>query len=186
MTLQETNKILAIVCEVYPLFLKDRNPELTSALWQKLFEDDEYAMVETALMAFIATDTKGFPPSVGALKEQIRLLKQKSEMTEQEAWALVSKASSRSAYNAKEEFEKLPSEIRRIVGSYEQLHEWALMDVDEVQTVVASNFQRSYRAHRESQRKFDMLPSAVTDMVAKLTNMNPDAKKLFSGSDEDG
>lgn len=184
MTLQETNKILAVIVEIYPLFLKDRNPEFTASVWQKFFTDESYEVVETALLAFVSTDTKGFAPSIGALKEQIRQMKQTEDMTEQEAWALVSKATSNSAYNAKEEFAKLPKDIQRVVGSYEQLHEWAMMDADEVQTVIASNFQRSYRARVESQRKFDMLPSAVADTIAKLKEINPDAGKLLEGGGE--
>ena len=181
----ETNKILAVICEAYPLFLKDRNPQVTSVLWQKLFADDPYDFVETALMAFIATDTKGFPPSVGAIKEQIRLLKQTEEMTEQEAWALVAKACANSTYNAKEEFNKLPESLRRLVGSPDQLHSWAMMDEDEVQTVIASNFQRSYRARQESQKRFDMLPSAMHEVAKKLSEGNAEAQKLFRLEGED-
>ena len=36
----------------------------------------------------------------------------------------------------------------------------------EVQTVVASNFQRSYRAKVEADRKYSVLPATVKDMMA--------------------
>ena len=57
------------------------------------------------------------------------------------------------------------------------------MDADEVQTVIASNFQRSYRARVESQRKFDMLPSTVAETIAKLKGMNPEAGRLLGGEE---
>ena len=67
MTQQETNKILALMVEVYPNFNNGRNPEVTSKLWATLFMDEPYEWVEKAFMAFVATDVKGFPPSPGAL-----------------------------------------------------------------------------------------------------------------------
>ncbi len=167
MTQQETNKILVMMVEVYPKFNEGRNPQVTSKLWSTLFADEPYELVEKAFLAFVATDVKGFPPSPGAIKEQIALLQEANEKTELEAWGQVLKAIRRSAYNSREEFAKLPADVREIVGTPEQLYEWAMMDADEVHTVIASNFQRSYRARAESRRKFGRLPSSLRVALPK-------------------
>ena len=172
MTQQETNKILALMVEVYPKFNEGRNPQITSRLWSTLFADEPYEWVEKAFLAFVATDTKGFPPSPGAIKERIELLTDSHEPTEIEAWVKVYDAICRSGYNSREEFDKLPREIQEVVGNPGQLHEWAMMDSDEVNTVVASNFQRSYRARSDSRKMFGRLPESLkialpkTDVVA--------------------
>lgn len=86
------------------------------------------------------------------------------EMTEQEAWALVSRALTNGYYGAKEEFAKLPSAVQATVGDPEQLREWAAMDRATVQSVVASNFQRSYRDKAKHEREFAALPEEVKSL----------------------
>jgi len=161
MTPQETNKILALMVEVYPKFNEGRNPQLTSKLWSTLFADEPYEWVEKGFMAFVATDTKGFPPTPGAIKEKIQMLTGKEEPTELEAWGKVYKAICRSGWYSKEEFDKLPKDIQEVVGYPEQLFEWSQMSSDEVNTVVASNFQRSYRARAESRKMMLRIPDGL-------------------------
>ena len=152
MTAQETGKILSIISEIYPSFRKDRNIQTTQDVWLTIFEHTPYAAVEQALMAYIATDTKGFPPVPGAINERIMQARELEGLTENDAWILVLKAVSRGIYNSGEEFAKLPAEVQRIVGHPAQLHEWALLDAGEVNTVIASAFRRSWRARKELEK----------------------------------
>ena len=167
MTPQETNKILALILEVYPKFGEGRDPKITSRLWSTLFADEPYEWVEKGFMAFVATDLKGFPPTPGAIKEKIAQLIGSEEPTELEAWGLVLKALSNGYYGAKEEFDKLPRDIQEIIGSPQQIREWAQLDSDEVNTVIASNFQRSYRARAESRRVNGLLPTSIRILIGK-------------------
>ena len=71
----ETATILAILQTAYPNFYRNASKEDAKAarkLWAKLFASEPYELVERAIHAYIASDTKGFPPSIGALKETIR------------------------------------------------------------------------------------------------------------------
>ena len=43
-------------------------------------------------------------------------------------------------------------EVQRAVGHPRQLHEWALLDAGEVNTVIASAFRRSWRARKELEK----------------------------------
>lgn len=156
----ETGKILSVITEIYPSFRKDRDIGATAAVWQQVFERVPYETVSQALMNYIATDTKGFPPVPGAINEQIGRMMEAEGLSESEAWCLVYKAVCRGIYNSREEFEKLPEEVRRVVGHPSQLYEWAMLDTHEVNTVIASNFKRAWRARREAQKSLGcgMLP----------------------------
>lgn len=138
-------------------------------LWARQFADYDYAIVNASLDAYIAVDEQGKAPNIGILKSLIRKMTQPEEMTEQEAWGLVANALRNSGYNSQEEFDKLPEQIQRVVGGASQLREWALMDSDTVQSVVASNFQRSYRARAKSDKEYLAIPSSVRNAIEQLT-----------------
>lgn len=164
MTIQETAQVMDILTTAYPPFYAGKNapdPEKALTLWASMFEGDDVGIVLAAVKALIACDDKGFPPHIGAVKGRIRQITQPQEMTEGEAWSLVSRALKNANYGAREEFDQLPPLIQRLVGSPNQLREWAQLDTDTVQAVIASNFQRSYRARAKSQREYDALPSDV-------------------------
>jgi len=169
MTTEETLKIMAVLRASYPNFYRDMkrsDAEGIVNLWAEMFAEDDYRLVAAAVKALIASDSKGFPPVIGQVKEKLRLLTEKQDMTETEAWALVAKAVRNSGYEYREEYAKLPENIQRIVGAPEQLHEWSQMDSDTVHSVVASNFQRSFRARQASEKQYASLPADVRKMIA--------------------
>ena len=127
------------------------------------FRNDDKNLVMAAVEAFIATDIKGFAPSIGAIKDKMATIKAagNGELTELEAWGLVMRALENSGYNYAQEFAKLPPVVQRCIGEPLQLHYWALMDIDTVNSVVASNFQRSYRARAAHVRELEKLPENV-------------------------
>ena len=140
-------------------------------LWADMFADEPLEVVMAACKAFIATDTRGFMPAVGQIKEQIsRMRSSGQDMTPMEAWGLVTKALRNSTYGAKEEFEKLPADVQRTVGSPDQLREWAMMESDEVQTVVSSNFQRSFKTRQQQSKDLEKLPGSVRGFIAELVS----------------
>ena len=169
MTQAETIKILAMIAEMYPAFLKDRNPNMTSQLWHRAMENLPYEAVQTALMEFFATDTKGFAPSPGMLREIILSHMAKEEMTEMDAWKLVSKAIRQSTYYSRQEFEKLPPVLQRIIRSPQALHDWAAMDETTVQSSVFPWFRRAYASRLETERRENFLPSASLQMMRFLS-----------------
>ncbi len=68
MNRNETLKILAVIRAAYPYYYNNQSEEdlkTVVSLWQGMFEEYEYGLVSGAVRAFIASDTKGFPPSVG-------------------------------------------------------------------------------------------------------------------------
>ena len=171
MTRQETGIIMDILATAYPRFYAGPDapdPEKAVALWAEMFAEDDVAVVAAAVKALIATDDKGFPPHIGAVKAKVRQITQPSGMTPQEAWNLVAKAIRNSAYESREEYDKLPREIQRLVGSPNQLRDWSLMDSDTVHSVVASNFQRSFAARQKADNDFKALPRDVQAMIGTV------------------
>ena len=171
MTKQETMAIMAILREAYPIYYRDKTKDeiITSVnLWAEMFADDDVNIVKASIKAFIASDTKGFPPVIGQIKHQIQKLITTEEMTEVHAWDLVSKAIRNGTYGSEEEFEKLPTVIQKAIGSPDRLREWSGVEPSEVQTVVASNFMRSYRAKLAHEQEHDRLPNDVKQIMAQL------------------
>lgn len=172
MNQRETLKIMAVIRAAYPYYYNNQSQEdLKTAvrLWQGLFEEHRYELVSAAVKAFIAGDKKGFPPTVGMIMDKLRLLTQRDEPTEMEAWSLVHKAVKNAAWYAEEEFDALPPDIRQIVASPASLREWAMMDSGTFQSVVQSNFMRSYRARRARAQEVNCLPKAVQKLIGTLS-----------------
>ena len=171
MTRDDTLDLLSVLKAAYPNFYKDmtrRDADNVIDLWHEMFKDEPAELVALAVKRHIATDKKGFPPHIGSIKDAIVKIMQPEEMTELEAWGLVQKALRNGYYGAEEEFSKLPPVVQRLVGSPNQLREWAQMDSETVSSVVASNFQRSYKVRAASEREFLALPSAVKQTMEQI------------------
>lgn len=164
----DTIKILSVLRGAYPAFYRDitkQEAESTIALWESMFDEEPYELVAAAVKAFISGDGKGFPPAIGQIKERIRQITQPEDMTEQEAWSYVSKALRNSTYGSVEEFAKLPPEVQAVVHDPGQLRQWALSEADEVETVIASNFMRSFRAKQKATKEYLALPTSVKQLM---------------------
>ena len=138
LNLTETQRILASIQAVYPSFIKDRDIDVLEQVWLQVFADIPYVEVNRALGLFFASDAKGFPPTPGAVNAYIRKTQQLDAPSENQVWSRLLKAVSRGLYNSREEFDKLPPDIRQIVGSPRMLYEWAQMDSSEVNGVIAA------------------------------------------------
>lgn len=164
MTKTETVQLMAIIRQVYPRYYDKMSPDelkTTVKLWNEMFIEDDGMQVFAAVKAFIATDTEGFPPSIGQIKSRLVRLKAPDMPDEANAWRQVWRAVQNSGYHAAEEFEKLHPIVRRVVGSPEMLKAWSQLSPDEVQTVVASNFQRAYRGRAADAAERLALPQEI-------------------------
>lgn len=173
MTKREIAEMLTIIQANYPDTAKGQSDAAFKAkvtLWYEFFQEHPKELVHAAAMAFIANDTKGFMPNIGQINEYIQKIRSQDNMTEGEAWGYVAKAIRNSAYNSAEEFAKLPERIQRLVGSPNQLREWALMDAEIVQSVVSSNFQRTFRARQKSDAEYERLPGDVKQFVQHIAS----------------
>lgn len=192
----ETIKIMAVLRAAYPQYYAKQSAEDLEGivnLWAEMFADEPYSTVAMATKALIKTRASTFPPGIGEINEKIMQITQPEELTEMEAWALVRKAirgasmdlSSRLFRNgvqdertsAERNFEKLPELLQRIVCSPSQLAAWERLPNDEIETVVQSNFMRSYRAKAKNVREYIALPANVKAYMEALSG-GMDMKRL--------
>lgn len=172
MTRKQTATIMEILATAYPRFYSGPNaPDLRKSieLWAEMFADDDVAIVAAAVKALIASERE-FPPLIGTVKQKIRELTEKPALSEAEAWGLISKAVRNSIWDSKKEFDKLPANLQKLVGSPSQLKEWAMMDSETLHSVVASNIQRSYKVIAKREEEYKKLPSDVKRLVESISS----------------
>ena len=179
----ETLQVLSYLKVAYPQAygrMTKEDIQAMAKMWELQFKGFEYEMVMMAVNSYISSDTSGYFPVIGRIKELIYKLSNPNEMTEQEAWNRVKKAISKSGWYSNEEFEKLPPNLQKLVGSPNQLRDWAMMNSDELNTVVASNFMRSYKARSNQIKEFEMLPNDVKALIETVSNT-----KMIEGNSND-
>lgn len=160
MTLSETARVIGEIQELWPSFLNGRVLEKTTTLWQRIFANDSMKDVRVAVLAYASNDEKGFPPPVGALKAYIHKMYDDSP-NEQEAWQVVRKAIGNSSYHSVEEYDRLPDTMKRCVAGPQFLRDCADMDADQLDTVVASQFMKTYRAEKAKMAEVQKMPVAI-------------------------
>lgn len=154
-------KLLGIIYEAYHFFCKDQTPEKATVavkLWHNVIGNAPYELVEAAIYAHIAKNE--YPPTIAHIrKEMEKLTETEEELTEVEAMNLIIQAASNSIYNAGEEYKKLPPILQQLVGSPRQLRDLATMDTKTINSVVTSNFSRSYKIMITREREKNLLPN---------------------------
>lgn len=151
----------------YPNY-KPNNISETVDVWNMMLSDYDYNLVAMALKAYILSDTSGFAPSIGQLVSKIQTLTKPQELSEMEAWSLVSKAIRNSGYNSVEEFANLPVLVQRAVGLPDQLRTWAL-DENYNEQVVASNFMRCYRTELNRHYELERMPNEIREFIKNIS-----------------
>lgn len=165
---EEVKKLIRIIVDSYPNY-KPGNLAETVDVWTYMLSDFSYQEIAVALKAFILTDTSGFAPSIGQLVQMLRKSNETEQMSELEAWDMVSKAVRRANYYAEEEFEKLPELVKKCVGSPSQLRNWAQSDLGSIETVIQSNFLKTYRAMAKREQDLAAIPENVRELLGKIS-----------------
>lgn len=171
MNLSEATMVLAVMRAAYPHSFRDTKPDdamATAQLWAKMFDKEPYEAVNAAVETLIATRQVGYSPTIGEVKEKLRSLVKADELNDAQAWALVTKACKNGLYGYKQEFEKLPPPVQKAVGSAEQLREWSMMDEETFQSVIGSNFKKTFKVVEERERQDALMPDSVKSVVQKL------------------
>lgn len=170
MTREETVKIIRIMSDCYPNY-KPNNLSETVNVWQMMLNEYSYNQVSIALKAYVTSDTSGFAPSVGEIVAKIQLVSQPQELDGMAAWGLVSKALRNGTYGAVEEFNKLPPLVRQAVGMPDNLKNWATSDYQTIETVIQSNFLRTYETVVKRANEINRMPDNIKSLIEK-TNAN--------------
>ncbi len=150
-TPQEMAMLLCTLREYYPNMRFSTTPENQVRAWHAMLREFDRKTVEEALLSFVRSDEKGFPPTAGQIYHMIIESRAGLQESPMQAWALVTRALKNGYYGNKEEFDRLPPLVQQAVGSPLQLKEWSQLETGQVQTVVCSHFQRAYSALQRRQ-----------------------------------
>lgn len=143
MTREEVLQIYTLFSEAYDMKVSD----IVIEVWYQVLKVHSFEDGQEAAVKYLRTQHfKPVPADINNLimDKYIAKTAKPKAMTSLEAWALVYKAICKSGYNSVEEFNKLPDDCKRAIGSPENLEEMARMDVKTVQSVEQSHFIRNY------------------------------------------
>nr|DAH59152.1 MAG TPA: replisome organizer [Caudoviricetes sp.] len=177
MTEKEVRQLLAMTQAVYPNYNPPSREAAVNA-WLMCLSEYDNNIVMAAFKAYMTTDTSGFAPSIGQLVDKLHAIQNPRELTELEAWSLVSKAIRNGLYGADEEFAKLPPLVQQAVGQPRCLTEWAMLGAED-KAVMQSNFMRSYRAVVCRAKELSKMPPEVRALIEK-NNANSYSAQITS------
>lgn len=170
MTREQVGKLLMTIQAYYPNY-NPPDKEITLNAWHEMFAEYPEELVLQALRACIATNTSGFAPDVGQIMSKIQVISQPQELDGMAAWGLVSKALRNGTYGAVEEFNKLPPLVKQAVGMPDNLKNWATSDYQTIETVIQSNFLRTYETVVKRANEINRMPDNIKSLIEK-TNAN--------------
>lgn len=170
MTEEQVGKLLMTIQAYYPNY-NPPDKKVTLNAWYIMLAEYPEELVLQALRACIATNTSGFAPDVGQIMSKIQTISQPQELDGMAAWGLVSKALRNGTYGAVEEFNKLPPLVRQAVGIPDNLKNWATSDYQTIETVIQSNFLRTYETVVKRANEINRMPDNIKSLIEK-TNAN--------------
>jgi hypothetical protein len=167
MTREQVGKLLMTIQAYYPNY-NPPDKEITLNAWYIMLAEYPEELVLQALRACIATNTSGFAPDVGQIMSKIQTISQPQELDGMAAWGLVSKALRNGTYGAVEEFNKLPPLVKQAVGMPDNLKNWATSDYQTIETVIQSNFLRTYETVVKRANEINRMPDDIKSLIEKM------------------
>lgn len=178
MTREEFSTLVKAMKAVYTdvKFIPDKD---AFDVWYAMLNDIEYKQMSLAVQAYIQTEK--FPPSVADLRSKCLKFVPDNSINEMQAWSMVSKAIRDSAYHALERFNELPQLVQKAVGSPENLRNWGLSDMGSVETVIQSNFIKTYRTILQRENEIMKLSDSARKVIETINSA--DTNKLLGDSE---
>ncbi len=169
MNRNEAATIMAILQVAFPAFYRNVTAADAKAainLWAEMFADDPADQVAAAVKAIIAVQVEGFPPTIGAVKEKLRELRNINAMTAQEGWTWALKAAQGNV-----KWDDLPEPVKKAIGSQSILYEWRYnVDVEAFNTVIYSQFIKAFNINQEREVALEKLPTSVRQMISSVAD----------------
>ena len=167
MNKNQTAKILAMLEAYYPG--SDVNPEIAVNAWHAILKNQDYEIVEHAVMGFAAADRRDYKkfPSVGQILGYVEKMTNTGDSPE-ELWNLVYKAISGNPDRAKEAFDSLPKCCQIWLNNPNQIRELGITDIKTVNTVVRGQFLKTIKEIQEREKVQEQLPENVRKAIGTL------------------
>lgn len=170
---EDIQKVLFILQNAYPnTYRKMTAEEMTQQIefYLDMLGEYETPIVVAALKNYIKKNQ--YPPTIAGLTEQIELLLVKD--TDQDKWNLVVKACKNGSYGSIEEFNKLPLDCQRWVGSADNLKQLSQLDPNTFNTVTKGQFLKTIHEIQEKTAVREKLPQNIKDLLDGGLKQLPD------------
>ena len=138
-------------------------------IWYETLKDIKYDVMNKVVAAYIASESR--TPTPADLRKKAMEVATAEDMSEMEAWAIVSRALRDSTYHAKEHFDKFPEKIKKAVGSPEVLKAWG-QDENYSEEVAQSHFIKCYRTVSDRKKTQMLIPENVRKAISVALNPN--------------
>ncbi len=163
MTRDECGKLVTTAAAYHPNTFKDlAQIDYTVGAWFYVLKDIDFNLAMNALVALESSGKLNYFPTVGMLRNAvIPLSAGESYLPEGEAVALWRKAIANGNYHAKEEFDKLPPEMQKAIGSPENLKWDNNVQGEFNANVEESHFRRVYNITVERMKLEARTPEAI-------------------------
>lgn len=132
--------------------------------WSMVLGEYSYETAAMGLRTFMASESKGFPPSPGQVVECIRKASKRpqDDILAAEAWEMVWKAIGDVRWDKPEEqYDKLPKKVQKIIGSPAALVEMAKMNTNDVLIGEKARFVHQYDAYTERENDYAKIPHEI-------------------------
>jgi len=174
----ETIKILSILNIAYPRFeIKGKgNLSLAIELWQWLFKDEPYIVVEIAVQRLILESE--YPPTIAAVAKRVSEIKNPRVSTAAEGWEeVMSAVRNHGIYdieNALASMSEFTQKVVETIGFRE-------ICMSENTDTVRAQFRMAYEQMETRKRQDDLIPESLKQQMAQIGNMN---KQIGGTKDE--
>ena len=168
MNSRETAQVIMYLKGVYPRYysaMNNEQMELQIKVWTDLFSEYSVEAVMSGVRTFATTDASGFPPVPGQIIENMYRVAHLTDDSAIKAWNLVRRAINMPRDQYGLAYDALPEDVRETLGTKENaiatLTSWGMVPTEQFETVVQSNFLRSYEAVKRGRTKEKYMPKKV-------------------------
>lgn len=122
MTIEEVKQILTYLKNQFPQSFNhlqsDEDARMFVAIWHDILKEENPHLVQVAVKKLVAENTTGFAPNIGMIRQKMKDIAGLKPLEADEAWTQVrrlwSNISSERPDEIREDWEKLPSSVKRI------------------------------------------------------------------------
>ncbi len=179
---------LSLLKVAYPYIYRDISDGDAKALvnlWSFSFADSDPQTVKFAVSELIKRSS--YAPSIADIRDYISSMEDIASGTpsDSQMWSILLRAVRNGHYNFREEFEKLPDELKAYVGQPEQLRAWAQIDESIFNSVNQSNFMKNFKASRQRVKDSKLLSPEVKQLLlAQKKRMSIPGERLLPDENE--
>ena len=179
---------LSLLKVAYPYIYRDISDGDAKALvnlWSFSFADSDPQTVKFAVSELIKRSSRA--PSIADIRDYISSMEDIASGTPSDAemWMILVRAVRNGNYSAREEFEKLPEELKAYVGQPEQLRSWAQIDESIFNLVHQSNFMKNFKISRQRVKdRKSLSPEARQLLLAQKKRMSMPGERLLPDENE--